>query len=93
MKLKEILEENNDRYYVEVYVPKFGNNDSHAYRFHTDFVDCIEDYTGEEEVIREVLMDREDYNNSVLANTSERAEDYMEENERILCVLVKHEVE
>ena len=90
MQLKEVLEEYKGEE-IEIYKPKFRNNDSHAWSFHTDFIDGVEDYTGEEEVIRTVTMDMEDYDNSVLANTGMNAEEFMDANDKIVCILIERE--
>lgn len=95
MKLKETIELYKNQGYtpdqIEIYKPSFKNDDSHSLHFHTDFIDGVMDYTGEEEVITDTVMDMEEYNNSVLANCGMNAKEFMDENDRIVCILIEKE--
>ena len=90
MKLREILEKYKEEK-IEIYKPKFKNNDSHSQNFHTDFIESIENYTGEERVICWSEMDKDRYNRTVLVNTSVRAEEFMDKNDKIVCILIEKE--
>ena len=57
--------------------------------FHTDFFTEVEEYDPEEEIDSMELMDKEDYSNSVLANSSISFGDMFNDTDKILCILLK----
>lgn len=87
MNINEIknLEKNN---YTNVEVYK-ETNKGYSRAWHGDFLKEIERYTGLEEVERWTVMDKDDYNNSILANSCMFFEDFYEKNEKILVILLK----
>lgn len=86
MKISEVKEMYHGQYTdYEVYVDKW----QHQYGFHTDRVDCIDDYSDSDEAIEYDLMDKEDYSNSILANTCTSWEDYgYKDSDKILVIKV-----
>lgn len=87
MKIKEIIEENKGNYYnIEVY--KFNSNNK---RIHTDFINYLEDYNTEDEVEDYVLMDEEEYDTTILANSTERAnfEEWYDNKDAKVLVIIK----
>ena len=89
MNINEIIEREQGNFDdVEVYQPKFSNDDYHARDFHCDFVDYVEDYTGTEEVIKWAIMGEDAYNNSIFANCCVSFDECYEKNDKILVILI-----
>ena len=61
--------------------------------FHTDFFTEVEEYDPEEEIDSMELMDKEDYSNSVLANSSISFGDMFNDTDKILCILLSDHAE
>lgn len=90
MTVKEILEAYKGEYYeVEFYVDTFR----HSAGFHTDRVEFIESCSDEAEVLEHQLMDEEEYNNTILANTGERFTDFYDSEDKILVVKIEKDIE
>lgn len=94
MTIKEVKEMYKGEYAdVEVYkTDEVG--DHYPRHFHTDNCKAIDDYMEEAEVGLYELMDEEEYNNSILANTSERADfaDWYDDKEaKVLCIMLRNE--
>lgn len=59
--------------------------------FHTDQIRWVENYSDDENVISWKLIDEDEYDHTVLANTCEFAdfaEWYDDENVQVLCILI-----
>lgn len=88
--LKELLKEQGNEYYdIEVYKYTFDNHKS----IHTDYITSIEDYNDNTEVEDYQLMNEEDYNNSILANSSKQAdfEEWYDDKDAIVLVVIMKE--
>lgn len=70
---------------IEVY----RNYNSDRMGFHTDRIQSVESYSEDEEVIEFQLMDEEDYNSSVCANSSVIFADMYEPGNKILVLKIK----
>ena len=95
MTIRELLKAEHGNYDDwEVYEPfAVGNSDNRG--FYSDYIRGIDDVDMAAEVINYEIMDEEDYNNSVLANTSACAdfeEWYDDKGARVLCILVQTNV-
>lgn len=92
MTIKELKEIFKNRY-VDMEVYEANSKGKYYPRtFHTDNCRWIDDYTEESEVGLYELMDEEDYNNSLLANSSFSFsfEDYYGNKDvKILCIMLK----
>ena len=88
MTIADAKEINKGKYNtVEVY----KNINQISKDFHTDNIEFTEEYTGNTEIIDYNLMDKEEYNNTVLANHDLYADDFMSESDfPVLCILVEH---
>ena len=65
-------------------------NSPNVVSYHTD---AIHSWYGDEdnvEIASHMIMDRETYNNTILANSSLNADDFMAEHDRILVMLVPY---
>lgn len=84
MTVKETIEMYKGKYdFVEIYVGK---------SFHTDSCDSYETEQGMDyEAESWSLMNCEEYNNSILANTDTTTDDFGWEDEKILCILISKE--
>ena len=89
-KLKELLKEQGKEYYdIEVYEYKFNESKS----IHTDYIKYIENYTENDEINDYRLMNEEEYNNTILANSCKKAdfeEWYDDKDAIVLVVIVKN---
>ena len=86
MTIKEVLEMYKGQYYcVEIYKDKF----QHKAGFHTDRIVYVDGASDETEVIEHELMDKSEYENTILANTDVRWDDCYEENDKILVLKIK----
>lgn len=86
--VKNILHENYQE--IEVYEANCRGK-YYPSEFHTDNCISTDDYTDESEVGFYELMDEEDYNDSIMANTSECAdfnEWYGDKEAKILCIML-----
>ena len=99
MTIKEIKEMYANQYAdIEIYrpvTPCSTNSKAfrHACEFKTDYIESVEDYDETSEVIKCELMGEEDYNCSVLADSSvpaNFAEWYDNANAKVLCVLIAY---
>lgn len=85
MTIKDVKEMYKDYVAIEVYE---GNAD----HFHTDNCKFTEDYTDDSEVVTKALMSKEDYANSLLANSTEDINDYWgdwNDDDKVLCIMIK----
>lgn len=91
MTIKEVKEMYDKQYKdVEVYEPN-SSGKYYPNHFHTDNCKCVDEYTDESEVGLYELMDEEDYNNSIMANSSEYAdfeEWYDNKDAKVLCIML-----
>lgn len=77
--------------HVEVY-SAHGVGKHYPYYFHTDNCMCAEEFTDESEVGFYELMDEEDYENSLCANscvTADFDEWYGNKDAKVLCIMLK----
>lgn len=92
MTIKEVKEMYKGQYCeIEVYKPNSGGN-HYPNHFHTDNCKFTEEFTDESEVELYELMDEEDYNHSIMANTSEYADFegwYGNKEVKVLCIMLK----
>lgn len=92
MTIKEVKEMYKGQYYeIEVYEPNSRGN-HYPNHFHTDNCKFTEEFTDESEVGLYELMDEEDYNHSIMANTSDYAdfeEWYGNKEAKVLCIMLK----
>lgn len=58
-------------------------------RFHTDSIKFEYDFDENEEAIDWELMGKEEYNNTILANSCLRFNDLYEDDDKVLCILIK----
>lgn len=70
---------------VEFYKDKFEKRIG----FHTDRIEYIDEFTGDEEIVEWELMDEELYNNTILANCDSRFTDFYDSEDKILVIKVK----
>lgn len=70
---------------IEFYKDKFGKR----YGFHTDRIEYVDEFEGNEEVIEYDLMDEELYNNTILANCNERFTNFFDSGDKVLVIKVK----
>lgn len=98
MTIKEVREMYANDNYVdeEIYISKEPKR--YIRGFHGDFIESAEmnslNINDDTPVYMEQLMDEEDYNNSILANSSvsaDFAEWYDDKDARILCILIARE--
>lgn len=88
MTVKEIKELDNIKdQYVDIEV--YRNYNSDRMGFHTDRIQSVESYSEDEEVIEFQLMDEEDYNSSICANTGASFADFFETEDKILVLKIK----
>lgn len=89
MTIKEIMD-NYDGEFNAVEVFESKNNRK---SFHTDQIQALDDsmYSLSDEVLDYELMDEEDYNNTVCANSSVSFSDVYEDNDKVLVILVQPE--
>jgi hypothetical protein len=87
MTIKEVQEMFTGQYFdFEVY----RNFNSNRLGFHTDRINSVDDYSESDEVTEYELMNREDYSQSVLANSSVSWEEYgLDDRDKILVVKIK----
>lgn len=69
---------------VEIY--KFTNK---RHSIHTDFIEEVNDYADEMEVLAYQLMDEDEYNSTIFANCSNRFTDIYEKSDKILIIVVR----
>ena len=85
--LKELLEEQGREYVnMEVYSYLFSNHS-----IHTDSIKSVEEYSDDDEVIDYELMNEEDYQRTILANScdiADFAEWYDDANAIVLIVII-----
>lgn len=95
MTIKEIKEMYKGQYDdVEVYEVSSPNSIGEHYpnRFHTDNCNFTEEFTDESEVGLYELMDEEQYNHSILANselTVDFKDLYGNKEVKVLCIMLK----
>lgn len=70
---------------IEVY----RNYNSDGMGFHTDRIQSVESYTDYDEVTEFELMDEEDYNTSICANTGLKFSDLVDPEDKILVLKIK----
>lgn len=70
---------------IEVY----RNHNSDRMGFHTDRIQSVESYSEDEEVTEFELMDEQDYNSSICANTGASFADFFEPEDKILVLKIK----
>lgn len=88
MTVKEIKELDSIKgQYSDIEVYRNYNSDKMG--FHTDRIQSVESYSEAEEVTEYQLMDEEDYNNSICANTSLSFSDLYNPEEKILIIKIK----
>ena len=73
--------------YADIEVYRIYNSDRMG--FHTDRIQSVESYSENEEVIEFQLMDEEDYNSSICANTGSSFADFFEPEDKILVLKIK----
>lgn len=69
---------------VEVY----RNYNSDKMGFHTDRIQSVENYSENDEVLEFCLMDEEDYNSSICANTGTEFSDLFDAGDKILVLKI-----
>lgn len=88
--LKELLKDESKKYVdVEYYTL---NNKNVNKVIHTDTIQAIKEVNDDMKVLDYQLMTEDDYNNTILANTCERADFgvwYDDENAKVLVVIVE----
>ena len=86
--LKELLKEQGKKYMdIEVYRYK-----SNKHIIHTDFIDWVEDYTDDSKVFDYELMDEDEYNETILANSGIQAdfcEWYLKDKAKVLIIILE----
>jgi hypothetical protein len=89
MTIKEIMD-NYDGEFSAVEVFESKNNRK---SFHTDQIQALDDsmYSLSDDALDYELMDEEDYNNSICANSSVSFSDVYEDNDKVLVILVQPE--
>lgn len=96
MTIKEIKEMYKGQYEdIEVYKVSSSNSVGKHYpsNFHTDNCEQVEEFTDESEVGLYELMDENEYNHSIMANSDIYAdfEDwYGNKDTKILCIMLKN---
>lgn len=94
MTIKEVKEKYAGKYEeLEVY-KAIGKGEHYPNHFHTDNCKFTEEYSDSSEVGLYELMDEEDYNNSINANscaTTDFGEWYGSNDAKVLCVMLADE--
>lgn len=68
--------------YIDKYEPKLG--------FRTDYIQGVEDYSDNDKVIDFEIMDKDEYSNSILANSRISWEDYgFDDDDKILVIKIE----
>lgn len=92
MTIKEVKEMYKSKYDdIEVYKPK-STGRYYPNHFHTDNCKFTEEHTDKLEVGLYELMDEEDYEDSIMANTcvyADFSEWYGNKNAKVLCIMLK----
>ena len=89
MTIKDVKEMYKDYVDIEVYTKIYTGN---VNQFHTDNCEYTEDYTDDSEVILYSLMGKEEYANTLLANSCEDVNDYWgdwNDDDKVLCIMIK----
>lgn len=88
--VKEMLESREGEYDVVEYYTFNGIRKT----IHTDNIDSIDEGEVKEfwEVLKDEVMDEEDYDNTVCANTGSKFSDFFDDGTRVLVVVVKPRV-
>ena len=87
MKIREIINDYEGEFKaIEVYESTDGKRS-----FHTDHIAAVDDseWMNDDEAVDYELMDEDDYNSSVCANSSESFGDSYEEGNKVLVILVQ----
>lgn len=87
MKIREIINDYEGEFKaIEVYESTDGKRS-----FHTDHISAVDDseWMNDDEAVDYELMDEDDYNSSVCANSSESFGDSYEEGDKVLVILVQ----
>lgn len=87
MTVKEMKERYQGQY-ADIEVYEF-NSKKHS--LHTDFVTYSEDYTDDSEcnIVFSGLLDKEEYEKTILANCGETFEDFYDSNDKILVLVLE----
>lgn len=88
------LQEVKDLYKNEFTTFEVYQFTSKRHSIHTDFIRELEshEYNDESEVVTHQLMDGDDYNKTILANSSSSFSDIYEDNDKILVIVIKDSV-